>query len=322
MINAQEVKREIIVKRYKDADRLALLSGFVRVSFSVLRRGGERHLVLDCQTDFVRDFIASLMMEQFKVQPVPSREHRVDGDTPDFMRNIEPLQNKSELRFCDCDKLLGALYILDGDDYSSIGGIDPRFEKNAAAYVRGAFLGCGSLSVPKIDGQKSGGYHLEFALGSEQLADGFTELLRGFGITIKKRTRAEKCVLYAKDGDAVSDCLALLGADKTTLEFNNTVAYFDLRDDVNRRNNFDMANMNRSVNAAVDVAGAIETIKENTGLDALDAKLKAAALARLENPEMTLGALAELMGISKSGLKHRYDKIVEIAKSLSEQKEN
>ena len=53
MINGHEVKREIVAKRYKDSDRLALLSGFVRVSFSVLRRGGERHLVLDCQTDFV-----------------------------------------------------------------------------------------------------------------------------------------------------------------------------------------------------------------------------------------------------------------------------
>ena len=322
MINGHEVKREIVAKRYKDSDRLALLSGFVRVSFSVLRRGGERHLVLDCQTDFVRDFIASLMMEQFKVQPILNKDRQVDGDAPDFMNSIEPQQNKTELRFYDCDKLLGALYILDGDDYSSVGGIDPRFNKNAAAYARGVFLGCGSLSVPKTDGQKSGGYHLEFALGSETLVDGVTELLRGFGISIKKTVRAEKCVLYAKGGDNVCDCLTLLGAEKTMLELNNTMAYFAIKDDVNRQQNCDMANMNRAINAAVDVTDAIATIQKRAGLDTLDKKLKAAANARLQNPAASLGALAELLGISKSGLKHRYDKIVELAKSLTEGKDN
>ena len=63
----------------------------------------------DCQTDFVRDFIASLMMEQFKVQPILNKDRQVDGDAPDFMNSIEPQQNKTELRFYDCDKLLGAL---------------------------------------------------------------------------------------------------------------------------------------------------------------------------------------------------------------------
>lgn len=71
-ISGLDVKREIIEKRPREGERLALLSGFTRVAFSLLKRGGSVDLWLDCQSAAVREYIASLMMEQFKITPVPS----------------------------------------------------------------------------------------------------------------------------------------------------------------------------------------------------------------------------------------------------------
>ena len=74
--------------------------------------------------------------------------------------------------------------------------------------------------------------------------------------------------------------------------------------------------MTRTTNAAVDVVKAIELIDKTVGLDVLDPKLVEAADARINSPDLSLGELAYELGISKSGLKHRYDKIVSVAKKL------
>jgi DNA-binding transcriptional regulator WhiA len=44
--------------------------------------------------------------------------------------------------------------------------------------------------------------------------------------------------------------------------------------------------------------------------------VRAAAKARLENPDATLQELAEMLGISKSGMNHRMRKLKEIAEQL------
>ncbi len=304
-INGLDVKREIIEnkqKTVKPAERIALLSGFTRSCLSLVRRrdGKGFELCLDCQTEFVRDYVAQLMMECFKIKP------KTEGDA-------------GALTYADCDKLLRALFIVDPSDGEFTEGIPKSFE-SSAAYVRGVFLGCGSVSVPQADiakTQKSGGYHLEFSFSADSFADAFAALLEKFDIAAHKAPRGERAVVYVKDSEAVSDCLALIGADKTVLRLNEAVAAFAVKRDVVRRVNCEMANMERTVNAAVGISEAIELIEKRSGLDVLDAKLRAAAVARLENPQAPLSAVADKLGISKSGLKHRFDKIIEIARSYS-----
>ncbi|MDE6618222.1 MAG: sporulation regulator WhiA, partial [Clostridiales bacterium] len=62
-------------------------------------------------------------------------------------------------------------------------------------------------------------------------------------------------------------------------------------------------------------------ISDKQGLDTLHPKLVEAADARVNSPEATLGDLAFELGISKSGLKHRFDKIIEIANSKRDNKD-
>lgn len=300
-LNAPDVKREIVSKRAKsESERLALLSGFVRSCLSLVRSGGGAlELCLDCQSEEVRDYISSCMMEQFKIKPTVV---------------------KNSLIYADCEKILRALRILrHGDDFV-LDTVDESFFALAPHYIRGVFLGCGSLSAPTAEDaqiHKSGGYHLDFSFSGEELADAFAQMLADSGVAAHKSVRAEKYVVYVKHKEAVSDCLALIGAEKTMLRLNEAVVALSVKSDVARRLNWEIANLTRTAAAAAALLDAIEYIDEKFGLNAqLNKRLAEAAEARRADPSAPLSVIAERLGISKSGLKHRFDGIVAKARSL------
>ncbi len=300
-LNAPDVKREIIAKRPKtEPERIALLSGFVRSCLSlVMRGGGALELCLDCQSDSVRDYISSCMMAQFKVKP-----------------NVV----KNSLIFADCEKLLRALRILEQGDGFVLGAIDESFYSQAPSYMRGVFLGCGSFSAPTAEDaqlHKSGGYHLDFSFTGEELADAVVRMLDGVSVAAHKSMRAEKYVVYVKDRNAVGDCLALIGAEKTVLKLHAAAVALSVKSDVARRLNCEIANIARTATAAVDLVDAIEYIDAKSGLNAeLSGKLAEAAEARRADPAAPLSVIADRLGISKSGLKHRFDAIIAKAREL------
>ncbi|MCX4312918.1 MAG: DNA-binding protein WhiA [Clostridia bacterium] len=299
-ISGTDVKREIIDMRPKGDELEALLSGFVRSCMTIeITKDKGLLLALDCGSDYVREYIAGCMLKQFKIA-----SNGKDG----------------ALVFADCKKLLSMLHITGGDSSFEIFGIPECYAKHASAYVRGMFLGCGSFSVHDADaaGKENvgGRYHFEFSLLSESLADELVDLLGRYGIAVRKMIRSEKYVVYAKDSDTVSNCLALMRADKTVLKLADTVVTMSMKREINRRNNCDIANMTRTATAAVDVTEAIEYIDATVGLNTLHPKLLEAADARLNSPDASLASLAYELGISKSGLKHRYDKIIAYADEL------
>lgn len=298
-ISGLEVKREI-TKPTRGVECKAMLSGFVRscMSLSVTKDGVL--LQLECQTDFVRDYIAAAMQN---------------------MLNVSPKESKPMLVYGDPESLLAGLNITAGGGGYEMTGIPQMTEENESAYVRGVFLGCGSFSAhysDGTDGQKGGGgYHLEFSVLSESFADELMELLKNRGVVVHKMERADKYVVYAKDIENVSNCLALMRLGKQVVKLNDTAIALSIKRDVNRRMNCDIANMTRTANAAVDVLSAIQIISDSVGLDTLPPKLMEAADARINSPEAALGDIAFELGISKSGLKHRFDRIIEIAGQLS-----
>ena len=293
-----EIKREITKANPRGAECRAMLSGFVRscMSLSVTKKDGVQ-LILDCQTDFVRDYIAVAMKNMLDVSSADS----------------------SELVYANPESLLAGLDItVNGGGYE-IAGIPNMTEENESAYIRGVFLGCGSFSAHYSDGTDGhrGGYHLEFSVLSESFADELIDLLKSREVVMHKMERADKYVVYAKDIENISNCLALMRLGRQVVKLNDTAAALSMRRDANRRANCDDANTTRTANAAVDVINAIQLIQSTVGLDTLPPKLVEAADARLNSPEATLSDLAFELGISKSGLKHRFDKIIEIAGELA-----
>ena len=181
------------------------------------------------------------------------------------------------------------------------------------AFVKGAFLGGGSLANP----EKS--YHLEFATHHHGLADDSADLLAGLGFTPKIIIRKSNYVLYFKNSEEIADILSLLGAYRAMMEFTNVKIVKDTRNNVNRQVNCETANLNKTWQAAREQVEAIEKIKKAGLFDGLPDGLRAIAEARMEYPEENLEFVAAKITppLSKSGAAHRLKKLLEIADKIS-----
>lgn len=184
------------------------------------------------------------------------------------------------------------------------------------AYLRGVFLGGGSISDPL----KS--YHLEIVTNSEIHAELVQQLIGLYGIEAKLSYRKENILVYLKESNQISDFLALIGAHEAMMEFENIRINKTMRNEVNRLVNCETANLNKSVNAAQKQIQLIKEIESSVGIDALPESLKSIALLRINNPESSLKELGELMKppIGKSGVNHRMRRIEAFAETIKKEK--
>lgn len=212
--------------------------------------------------------------------------------------------------------LRDAGYAVEGAEELELGHI-PRglvdTEEKARCFLRGVFLGAGSVSDPNK------GYHLELVCKYERFAVELCDIMAGLGIMTKYFPRKTSYIVYMKDGEMVSDFITLIGAMNSTIAFEDARVLRSVNNHINRQQNFEDANMNKAAAAAAQQLLDIEIIRVNRGLDVLPAKLKEAAEIRINNPEATLMEMAELAGISKSGFNHRLAKLAELAQEIKDQ---
>ena len=178
------------------------------------------------------------------------------------------------------------------------------------AYLAGAFLGGGTVSSPQSD------YHLEMVTRSSVFAEEICKVMRVLSLHPKMTDRKNDYIVYIKDGDEVSAFLQITGASQCYLEFENVRVMKDMRNRVNRQVNCETANLQKSVDAALRQLSQVHLVMKYMDLSALPPKVREAAEKRLENPHKSLGELAELLGISKSGLAHRFQKISALAREF------
>ena len=182
-------------------------------------------------------------------------------------------------------------------------------EEQVKSFLRGAFLGSGSCSNPYR------GYHLEIVARSQPLAAQIAALIAAAGPQARVMTRNDRYVVYLK-GEEVTGFLALIGASTTVLAYENVRAEREFRNYINRTSNCDTANIGKTVNASAEQRQAIERIEERMGLERLPAPLYEAATLRLNHPDATLQELADMAEIGKSGMNHRLERLIRIAREL------
>lgn len=182
-----------------------------------------------------------------------------------------------------------------------------------AALLRGAFLACGTLTDPEKD------YHLEFVVPYRYISRDLAKLLNELSLAPKQLERKGSHVVYCKDSGQIEEILTLMGAQNAALELMGIKMYKDMRNNINRKTNFETANISRTANAAAEQVYAIEAILEHAGVESLPEELKEIALLRLENPEMSLRELGEALSepISRSGVNHRLRRLVSIAQETA-----
>ena len=193
--------------------------------------------------------------------------------------------------------------------------IDIENEEIKKAVVRGAFMASGSINEPDKK------YHLEIVFSIKENAEYVYYILDSFGIECKTIKRKDKHCLYIKDGEEISKFLALIGAKKSVLNYEEIRIIREMRSNVNRIVNCETANINKTINVAISQIQDINYIKEKGKFETLPENLKEIAEIREQNPESSLVELGKLLQtpIGKSGVNHRLKKIQEIAQELREE---
>lgn len=141
------------------------------------------------------------------------------------------------------------------------------------------------------------------------------KMLKKLGITVKTMLKQNQYSLYIKEGEQISRFLALIGANKAVLKFEDIRIQKEMRGKVNRLVNCETANLNKTINASIEQIAAIKKLQKEGKFNQLDDNLKEIANLRLENPDMPLAELGKLLKnpVGKSGVNYRLKKIIEIA---------
>lgn len=183
-----------------------------------------------------------------------------------------------------------------------------------AAFLRGAFLSCGICSDPN----KS--YHIEFVAPYRMLSLDLLKILTDFGLNAKHMLRRGINVIYIKDSTSIEDLLTLMGAQLAAMEIMSIKIYKNVRNVTNRRNNFETANMTRTVYASFDQVESIEKLKASGVYATLSDDLRLIANLRIENQDMSLREIGELCSppLSRSAVNYRLKRLMEIAQKTVE----
>jgi cell division protein WhiA len=173
-----------------------------------------------------------------------------------------------------------------------------------AAYLRGAFLGAGSLSLGRSP-------HLELRTSSQESAVLLVRLARADGVELATADRATYAVAYAKSWEAIESLLAVMGASETVLALEERAVVAETRSRANRLANADHANLVRTNRTARRQIAAIERLD----LDVVPAQLRDVAELRLRHPTASLRELAERADppLTKAAAHRRLRRLEELA---------
>ena len=315
---AKDSKLEIIEEGIDDAGNAqAFMSGLLHASGSITKNS--EGLRVDVVTDFkeIFDYLNKLV-EQLYGQALSleiSDDYIINKTT--YYRIQFPVSISMQVL-----KDVGMLTQEGTIDLA--GNIDPNIvadDDMKKYFIKGAYIGCAtsSIKLSELGSQlPTTGYHVEFASHHNIFLEGVEELLKYFNITSRIATRKKVFVLYLKDSEAIKDLLALVGANGCVLDLADEMAKRGLRNTVNRQVNCITANINKTVEASLKQIDAINYINKKIGLESLPEDLQEVAVLRLANPQESMEELLKLSTIklTKSGLNHRFRRILKIADFL------
>jgi DNA-binding protein WhiA len=187
--------------------------------------------------------------------------------------------------------------ILDGAGRLSylVRGSLVRGREAAAGFVRGAFLGRGSVSAPTREP------HLEFGAPEEGAAADLAALLGRLGLPARTGARGpDEHRVVVKGGEAIGRTLLVMGAQTAYLAWEDGRIRREVRREAVRLANADHANLRRSVAAAMAQIAAVEQAVARLGWDGLPADLAEVAALRLAHPDASLAELGAMLDPPRS----------------------
>ncbi|WP_101773910.1 DNA-binding protein WhiA [Peptostreptococcus faecalis] len=303
-----ETKNELarLVNDKKRLD-LAELSGIIRLSGSIGLSGKmEISLKISTELNAVARKVFKILKTNFGINTsITVNKNQMLKKNNSYVLLVTPEMNAG--------RMLVELGILEKEDSFYTRNDIPDYlisnQQEKQAYIRGAFLGGGSINDPEKN------YHMEFVTNNEEYASQLSDLINSMGFNSKIIDRKNNYVVYLKESEQISDLLTLMGANKAMFTLQNAKIVKEMRNKVNRIVNCETANLSKTVDAAVRQVENILIIQKTIGISELPENLQQLALLRLENEDISLKELGEMLSppLGKSGVNHRFKKIEEIA---------
>ncbi len=282
-------------------EALAEFSAIVQAAGSVNLSGGEMTVSVVTDNEYMPALLARLSLT---VMFAPPRVTFAKHITLTFERGKELLV------------LLG-IFTDGAGGFRRVDGIAEglvRRDSDKRAYARGAFLGSGFLSAGKNN-------HMEMSFSGEKLRGDVAALFASADIPARQGVRNGKYTVYFKSKEKICDALTFMGASKAALDLQEEMVVSSLEKRATAQQNCDVANIDRAISASAKQIEAINALDRATGLETLDERLRTTALLRLAYPEANMSELAETLGVSKSCVKHRLEKLAALAAHYTDKKE-
>ncbi|WP_159564084.1 DNA-binding protein WhiA [Streptococcus halichoeri] len=213
------------------------------------------------------------------------------------------------------DELLTDLHLADAF-FGLETGISPEVLKDddaGRAYIKGAFLATGTVRDPE-----SGKYQLEIYSVYLDHAQDLARLLQKFLLDAKTLEHKNGAITYLQKAEDIMDFLLIVQALACKEAFESVKLLREARNDINRANNAETANIARTITASMKTINNIVKIMDTIGLSSLPLELQEIAQLRITHPDYSIQQIADTLEtpISKSGVNHRLRKINKIAEEL------
>ena len=301
-----DIKEEISKIKSTKSEMIAELSGFVRNNGTI----EDNELYMTTENDFTIERLKYFFKELYEVE--------LDIEIKDNLNF-----SKKNLYLLKLTKKINTILKDIGyyDNENNYLETPPTYivgaNEEIRAYLRGVFSCTGSINNPKTSR-----YHMELLVSKPGESVFVQKLLNIFDLNAKILNREKGYMIYIKEAEKISDYIRILGASKAVMFFEDAKIYREKKNQTNRLNNCEQANMDKVFATATSQLAQIEMIEKTDSLDLLDDRTKEALIYRKKYPESSLKELSEIISletgikITKSGLNHRFRKIKELAEQL------
>ena len=235
-----------------------------------------------------------------------------------FSQNVKNQLAAAEIRKKCCRHTFADMDPLDknGADVSRLREIWERCRCDGcrSVFFRKLFLLFGSVTDP------SKSYQLDFSFGDADTAAFVRDCLASAGFSFGQSLRRGRTVLWLRESGAIEDILAYMGATSASFDMMNAKIEREFRGNANRQVNFDTANIGKQLRASMKYAEAVNVLKAAGKYDQLPEDVRLTGELRAANEQLSFEELGRLHlpPITKSGVRHRLDKILRAAEECAE----
>lgn len=296
---SSEVKKELAAQEpHARHCQLAELAAMIHFAARLSVSAGEPHLSVESAGGMLKEKFGRLLFTLFGILP-----------------SVLDLSGADMLAVLEGVKVWDAA----GGRFRSMDAADGLLIQQSCcrrAFIRGAFLACGSMSNP------GKAYHFEIVSRATAQALQLQEAIRSFEIDARIVKRKKNQVVYVKEGAHIVDLLNIMEAHQALMNLENVRIVKEMRNSVNRRVNCETANIGKTVGAAVRQIEDILWIRDTKGLECLPDHLREIAELRLKYPDEPLARLGTYLScpVGKSGVNHRLRRITEIAEQMGRER--